>query len=118
MEDIKTAFKKFKFLCFLLLPKGLMLCWGNDKKTKEPDKSIYLGYSGEARPRKIFKPYEIKRVECSKPGIFKPGILTIIGQNDDVILNLQFKDKNNLKVMESFNYYLDLYKQYGLGKEN
>ena len=115
-KELKKAFKKYKNVVFLFTNKNIVFTWGPQKDTGVPYDKIFIGRLGMPRPDYQFSPYEIDRVECTKPGLFKPGILTLFGTEGNALFSAQFKDKGNLKNAVLFNECLALYKQYNLGK--
>lgn len=113
-KEIKKAFKKLVKLNFFLLD-DMIFTWGEGSEKGIPNDKLFIGRLGAPRPDVTLTPYDIQKVEYTKPGLFKAGILTVVcvdGKN----LNLRFKDKSNIKIAEKFNQCLALYKQYNLGK--
>ena len=114
-KELKQIFKKYKNMYFLLKDKNIHFGWGVDSETWIPHEKIFIGRHGVHRPDVTLTPYEIERVEYTKPGLFKAGILTIVGTNGQKIA-FEFKDKVNMKTADMFNECLALYKQYNLGE--
>ena len=113
-KELKKAFKKLKDACFFLSDESMVFMWGSTDGI--PDDKIYIGRRGMPRPDHTLTPYDISKIECTKPGLFKPGILTVVGADGTALLSYPFKDKGNLKQADKFNECLALYKQYNLGK--
>ena len=113
-KELKKAFKKLKDTHFYLADASMIFMWGSTDGI--PHDKIYIGRSGMPRPDYTFTPYDIERVDCTKPGLFKAGILTVVGVGGKTLFAAPIKDKNNLKSAEKFNEWLQLYKQYNLGK--
>lgn len=113
-KELKKAFKKVKDVFFLLSDASIVCGWGSDDGI--PRGKIFIGRRGAPRPELVLTPYDIDRVECTKPGLFKAGILTVVGTGGTSLFSAPFKDKSNLKAAEKFNECLKLYKSYNLGK--
>ena len=95
MEDVKTAFKKFKPIVFYLLPKGFFMCWGKEEAT--PYNKIHAGFYKAPHPRYTFKVSEVGRIECTvKPGLFRKGILSLYKPDGNILIDFEFKDKASL----------------------
>ena len=114
VKEIKKEFKKLKKL-FFDLSNGYIFAWTVDKQGVPNDK-IYYGRSGAPRPDYAFTPYEIDRLEYTKPGLFHAGDLTLVGTNGNVLLVIPHKKKSNLKMCTLFNECIALYKQHNLGR--
>lgn len=113
-KELKKAFKKLKDVFFFLSDPNINFGWGADDGI--PRNKIFIGRRGAPRPDITLTPYDIERVECTKPGLFKAGILTVVGVDGTVLYAAPFKDKSNIKSVDKFNECLALYKQYNLGK--
>ena len=113
-KELKKAFKKVKDAFFFLSDERINFGWGSDNGI--PGDKIFIGRRGMPRPDYILTPYDIERIECTKPGLFRAGILTVVGVGGKALHAFPFKDKGNLKTAEKFNECLALYKQYNLGK--
>lgn len=111
-KELQKIFKKYSNLYFLLDPESLTFGWRIDKETGMPYDKIYAGILGEAAPRLTLSPMEIKELTYTKPGLFKKGLLSIVGVNGEVIKSFFFKSKDNIKVCEKFNECLALYKEH------
>lgn len=113
-KELKKVFKKVKNAFFFLSDERINFGWGCDDGI--PTDKIFIGRRGMPLPDYTFTPYDIGRIECTKPGLFKAGTLTVIGADGSALISFPFKDKSNLKTADKFNECLALYKQYNLGK--
>ena len=113
-KEIKKAFKPLKKLLFEL-QYNYALIWGVEKDGS-PSSKIFVGRHGAPRPDFTFSPYDIERLEYTKPGLFKSGVLSIIGTDGAVRVMLDFKKKSNMKTADTFNEMLALCKSLELGK--
>ena len=114
-KELKKAFKKLTNVFFLLSDPNLVFGWGEGEKGI-PHNEIYIGRHRAGVADYVLSPYDIEKLEYTKPGLFKAGILTIVGTDGSRNFNFPFKDKANMKYAEKFNQCLALYKQYNLGK--
>ena len=111
---LKKVFKKSKDACFFLSDPHIVFMWGSIDGV--PNDKIIIGRRGAPRPDHILNPYDIGKIECTKPERAKPGMLTVFGVDGTEMISYPFKDKHNLKQANKFNECLVLYKQYHLGK--
>lgn len=114
-KDLKKIFKKYLNIHFYFSESSIVFMWGTNDNIVPRDK-LYIGRRGAPRPEITLTPYDIDRLEYTKPGLFKKGVLSIIGTNGSTIFSAYFKDKANMKNADKFNECLALYKQYNLGK--
>lgn len=114
MEEAVAAFKKFKGIFFMLEPEQ-RLSWFKDDSTKLPSNKISGGMMGRP-PARTFSPYDIKCVECTKPGLFRSGTFTAYGMDGKVLFQFAHKYKENCANAEQFNHYLELYRSFNLPK--
>ena len=114
-KQLAILFKKYRNITFLFTNQNIVFCWGAEKNSVPPDK-IFIGRRGAPRPDITLSPYDIARVECTKPGLFKAGELSVIGISGQVLFSAPFKDKENMKQAGRFNECLELYKKSNLGK--
>lgn len=113
-KELKKEFKKYKKI-FFDLGDNRIFVWGiNDDGL--PNDKIFLGRSGSPRPDFTYSPYDIARLEYTKPGLFRKGLITIIGVGGSALLDIEHKSKSNAKMCDLFNECLELYKKYNLGK--
>lgn len=94
------------------------LCWRDTQVEGIPDDTICYGKltRGGIIPIKTFSPYEIEKLEYTKPGLFRKGSITVVGVDGTKLLEFRIKDKEYTKRAEQFNKCLVLYKQNNLGK--
>lgn len=116
IAEIQQSFKKYKSLVFLPSDKNIVFVWGTDKATGLPYDKIYIGRHGAPRPEIVLTPYDIASIEYTRPGLFKAGVLSVVGMDGKVLFATYFKDKSNMKTADKFNECLALYKRYGLGE--
>lgn len=116
-KELKKAFKKFKKIVFIPEMKDLRFFWQEDSQIRGvPGNNIFVADRKFPIPIHKLTPYDIEKLECTKPSLFKFGKINIIGTDGRVIDTISFKEKSNMKSAALFNEYLALYKQYGLGK--
>lgn len=116
-KELKKTFKKFKKIVFILLDKDLLFFWREDSQYKGvPGDTIFVANRHFPVPIHKLSPYDIEKLECTKPSLFKFGKISIIGTDGRVIDTLSFKEKSNMKCAEIFNECLALYKANNLGK--
>ena len=113
-KELKKAFKKLKDACFFLSDSRIVFMWGSEDGI--PENKIYIGRRGMPRPDYTLTPYDIKKIDYTKPGLFQAGLLTVVGADGTAVVSFPFKDKENIKQADKFNECLALYKQYNLGK--
>ena len=114
LKELKKAFKKVINPFFMLCNEQISFGWGENDGI--PYDKIFIGKRGMPHPDYTLSPYDIERLEYDKPGLFKPGMLKVIGTDGKIIWADIFKDKMNIKQVDKFNECLRLYKQYNLGK--
>lgn len=113
-KELKKVFKKLKNIFFLFSDSSICFGWGANDGI--PSDKIYIGERGAPRPDITLSPYDIEKIEYTKPGLFKAGSLTVVGVDGESIFEAPFKYKDNMKYADKFNECLSLYKQYNLGK--
>ena len=113
-KEIKKTFKPLKKLHFDL-QYNYIFVWGVDDDGA-PSKNIFAGKLGAPRPDYKFSPYDIERLEYTKPGLFKSGVLSVIGTDGSTLLMMGFKSKSNMKTADQFNEMLALCTSLELGK--
>ena len=113
-KALKKVFKKVKDACFYLSDSKIMFMWASTDGI--PNDKIFIGRRGMNIPDYKLTPYDIGQIDYTKPTLFKPGILTVVGADGEAIVSYPFKDKANIKQAIKFNKCLVLYKQYKLGK--
>lgn len=120
-EEIKKAFEGLTKIYFHLSDKNIYFYWadGEHRDGQEkgiPAKEIYIGTNNPYRLWHTLCAYDIERIEYTKPGPLKNGILTVIGVDGEVIEEFPFRDSSNMEKADKFNQCLALYKKFDLGK--